>query len=252
MGKEEILTVMNLISLNFIVDILIIFMSVFISYKSLKRYFKEPVNYENVFYWGFAFSLIALTYTVNLLGIIIGFSNYINKLIAFGIIFAWWMKLFALNLSIFCIHNCTYSGGKSSYCKVCLRKRARLIMWVILVSIVSIFILTWENPIMYAESSQVGINNLTGVYNFDLVANMFLVVLSMSILFLIRKGREYIYLRYAYILLLIGKVLRILNIWLLKYDVINKVSHSLYEVELALVVVGLFGIALYVYRLTKK
>lgn len=180
-------------SVQMLFDITFFIISVYISYKAIRRYFLESVNFENIYYWGLSFAITAILFLLELVSGIITIDYKFNIALKIGNVLVVWLQLFAISLSIFCKHTC-FNKHYPMICLVCNRKKVRVYMWILMLLIISIFLSVW---FMYDGS-------LVGYYKsiilFDLVC---IFMLALLVIFLFRTI-NYHALRVAFTLMLLS------------------------------------------------
>jgi hypothetical protein len=223
--------------------IIFMLMCFFIAYKALKRYFKEPQNYENIFAWGIGFLLYGFIFMFRLINIAHPLPTICSVLVHFWTLAVIWLQVFAIAISAYCRHACIVGGVP---CPSCGRKKVRVFMSVVLVILMTVFIA------LSFVGSNVGYVNtfdlyFTGNVNLEIFVHSAYMLLSVCVILILLPARNFRSLVFAYLMSFLYSLVHIA--YILRTDLI--MSDTLfpilsYGLETAYVLI-VFAV---VYRLT--
>lgn len=208
----------------------------FLSVKSIKKYISYNKNYEYIFYWGLSFILLAFGFAINT-SIILSKQELLKLILAnIGKIsetLGWMLQLYAVSYSVgWCIKYNTEECDSCQF-KYCKRKikRIAVTLFFILIIIGSVILLTaglYDNHcvnLFLANFQSTGIQALDIYYTIIHAGIVVWISVKLSIYYAAK-----IYLFYAYVVLFLSKIIRVISI--LTYNFSN---NALEQIEEALI-----------------
>lgn len=237
--------ILNNIVFYLLFNLVVVFSGIFIASKALGRYYREPVNFENTFYWGISFILLSLEYLLLTITLFYEIRILIGMIVLLRCLSLWY-QFSAIAFSISCSHSCVTQGR---FCGngVCKRKKVRVYtnstLIVMLLGIMGCFYLGWNGEYNL-------IDGLFGVRVADLGVTLIQIILLVMLFMSLKKTVSYEVLKYSFILLLGTLIIRGINILLFGYNTNVFIGGCLMQAERGFFIVSTISILYYVYKIT--
>jgi hypothetical protein len=218
---------MNVI--NAITILTFIFTCSYLAYSSIQKWLLERYNHEDIFFWGLSFLLMALVfllYGINIIYQIPGVSYTIHLLSIFAIVF----QMYSVVLN-------TIGCDNRHNCVVCMKKKIRLIKWIILIPIMTLTpIIVFNSAMAMNVSSVIGpvYRPAMGTMSFDITIEVIHAIVALTTFYYIPNKDVLVYLKYGFFIFVFSGSVRIVNIF--AFSCTNEV---LLQIEWAAAVVSI-------------